>query len=336
MKSKLLLLALIGSFTTTYAQDIDLFIEGGSEDAEKLLENYFEPAFNGFAYGLTNGWANTAKPHQFLGFDFTITASVAFVPDKRRYFTFDPSEYSSVTLADPNRDQLPTVFGPNLNADEIPEIIFNEGTEDEVKFSSPTGLGMKEEVGFSAVPAPMIQAGIGLVKETDLKVRFIPPVTQKINDIEVSVGMLGFGMMHDIKQHIPAFAFSPFEISMLAGFSRIGMEITPDPALPDNVTRIGVKGATLQVLGSKDFIKLITVYGSVGLNGAFTRVRLDGAYEIESAIAPLIDPLDFKFSNFSPRATAGLRLNLALLTFHVDYTLQKYNTVSTGLGLSIR
>ncbi len=336
MRKLLLQFLLIVAGTGAGAQDLDIFIEGGSDDAERLLKNYFEPAFNGFAYGLTNGWANTAKPHRPLGFDVTITASVSFVPDKLRYFKFDHRDYENVTLADPARDMLPTIFGPNLNADDIPEIVFNEGSEDEVKFSSPTGLGMKEEVGFNAVPAPMIQAGFGLLKETDLKVRFMPRITQQINDIEVSVGMLGFGVLHDIKQYVPAFAFSPFELSMLVGFSRIGLEITPDTSKPGNITRIGVKGGTLQFLGSKDFTKLLTVYGGVGLNGAFTRARLEGSYEIESSLEPLIDPLDFKFNNFSPRATAGLRLNLALLTFHLDYTLQKYNTFSTGLGLTIR
>lgn len=319
-----------------FCQDLDVFIEAGTDDAERLLKNYFEPAFNGFAFGLTNGWANTAKPHQPFGFDVTLTTSVAFVPERLRYFTFDPGDYDNVTLADPARDQLPTVFGPNLSADDTPEIIFNEGTENEVKFSSPTGLGMKEEIGFNAVPAPMIQAGIGLLKETDLKMRFLPRVTQRVNDIEVSVGMLGFGILHDIKQHVPALAFSPFELSILAGFSRIGLEITPNVNKPENLTRINVKGATLQFLGSRDLIKIFTLYGGVGINGAFTRVKLNGSYEIESALAPLIDPLDFRFSNFSPRATAGFRLNLALLTLHADYTLQKYNTFAAGLGVSIR
>jgi len=336
MKKIILIAILIITSFSIRAQDFEIFIEGGVDDAEALLKNYFEPAFLGFGYGVTNSWANTARPHQPLGFDVTVSASVAFVPEKAEYFTFNQGDYENITLADPSRDQLPTIFGQNLEADEIPEIIFNEGTDEEVRFSSPTGMGMKEAIGYNAVPAPMIQAGIGLVKETDLKVRFIPTITVQRDSIEVKVGMLGFGIMHDIKQHIPAFAFSPFELSILAGFSRIALEATPDTGLPDNFTRLSVKGATFQILASKDFVKVITLYGGVGINGAFTRVKLNGTYEIQSAIQPLVDPIDFSFSNFSPRATAGVRFKLAVLTLHVDYTLQKFNTLSTGLGFTIR
>ncbi|CAD5256899.1 MULTISPECIES: DUF6588 family protein [unclassified Imperialibacter] len=337
MKKLILFFTLVYAPFLSQSQSLDVFIEGGVDDAEELLKNYFEPAFLGFGYGLTNNWANTAKPHQPLGFDVTLSLSVAYVPEKATFFTFNPNDYSNVTLADPSKDQLPTIFGPNLDADDIPEIVFNEGQqESEVTFSSPTGLGMEEVIGFNAVPAPMIQAGLGLIKETDLKIRTIPTYTYKNGDTEVKLGMLGFGILHDMKQHVPAFAFAPFELSLLAGFSRISVETTPDINTPGNVTRLSVKGATLQVLGSKDFVKIITLYGGVGLNGAFTRVRLDGSYEIESSLQPLVDPIDFKFSNFSPRATVGVKLNLAIITINADYTVQKYNTLSMGVGVSVR
>ena len=48
------------------------------------------------------------------------------------------------------------------------------------------------------------------------------------------------------------------------------------------------------------------------------------------------DPFAFDYSASGPRATAGLRLKLAILTLHGDYTFQKYNALSVGVGLSIR
>jgi hypothetical protein len=337
MKKLLFFFSLLCTPFLAKSQGLDVFIEGGIDDAEELLKHYFEPAFLGFGYGLTNNWVTTAKPHETLGFDITLSASVAFVPEKATFFTFNPADYQNVTLADPNRDQLPTIFGPNLDADDIPEITFNEGQqESEVTFSSPTGLGMKDAIGVNAVPAPMIQGGLGLVKGTDLKIRTIPTYTYQNGDTEVRLGMFGFGVMHDMKQHVPAFAFAPFELSILAGFSRISVETIPDTKKPDNVTRLNVKGATLQVIASKDLIKVVTLYGGIGLNGAFTRVRLDGSYKIESSLQPLIDPIDFKFGNFSPRATVGARLNLAVVKINFDYTVQKYNTLSVGLGVSVR
>ncbi len=336
MKKLALIVLLLSSHRVLFGQELNVFIEGGSEDAERLLQNYFEPGFLGFAYGLTNNWANTAKPHQTLGFDVTVSVAVAFVPTNAEYFTFNPNDYDNITLRDPGRDQFPTIMGPNTSADDIPELIFNKGDESEARFTGPTGLGMNEAFGINAVPSPMIQGGIGIGFSTDLKLRTIPTYTYANGDTEVRVGMIGFGILHDIKQNVPAFAFAPFELSLLAGFSRLALKATPDVNTPDNFVKLNVKGATFQVLASKDFVKVITLYGGAGINGAFTRVLLDGSYEIESSLEPLVDPIDFKFSNFSPRLTGGIKFNLAIVSIHAGYTFQKYNTFTAGLGVSIR
>ena len=49
------------------------------------------------------------------------------------------------------------------------------------------------------------------------------------------------------------------------------------------------------------------------------------------------DPISLDFdSGSSPRINAGLRLKLLILTLHAEYAIQKYNTLTLGVGISIR
>ena len=44
-----------------------------------------------------------------------------------------------------------------------------------------------------------------------------------------------------------------------------------------------------------------------------------------------------KMKDFSGlRANIGIRIKLAVITIHADYTKANYNVVSTGLGVSFR
>ena len=48
------------------------------------------------------------------------------------------------------------------------------------------------------------------------------------------------------------------------------------------------------------------------------------------------DPVKFDVGSSGPRFTAGMRLKLAVITFHADYTIQKYKALSVGFGINVR
>jgi len=50
----------------------------------------------------------------------------------------------------------------------------------------------------------------------------------------------------------------------------------------------------------------------------------------------LVDPASIDLRESSFRTTLGLRLKFGILTLHGDYTLQKRNIFSTGIGISFR
>jgi hypothetical protein len=74
---KKFLLVFVGVFTLTCsanAQTNDGFesILLATDDAEKLLGAYIDPAMTGLIYGMNNGWYHTAKVHKLFGFDISI------------------------------------------------------------------------------------------------------------------------------------------------------------------------------------------------------------------------------------------------------------------------
>lgn len=330
LKITLISTFIVGATFTSKAQlDFSTFLEGGVNDANTILQNYLEPAFLGFGYGINSGWYNTAKPHKLLGFDVTTTFNFAMVPSKAEFFTINPADYDNISLSGLTpTDRAPTLFGPNLPADELPLLDYaNEGNS--ITISSPTGLGLDEAIAFNAVPSAMVQAGIGIIKNTDIKIRFVP----KYEDDDFSFEMFGIGIMHDLKQWVPGFKQMPIDISGFVGWNRIESTLF----LNDTQTQTAVfstNGFTLQGLVSKKFA-LLTVFGGIGIATTSSNFELLGDYETEAG--PIgSGEINFDYSSTGPRINAGFRLKLLILTLHADYAIQKYNTLTIGAGLSIR
>ena len=342
MRKLFLSLVVAFSFSATQAQDLGLLLEGGAADANTLLENYMEPVFIGLGQGLNSGWYNTGKPHKLLGFDLTINANLAYVPSSAEFWTFNNADYTNVRLSDDTQNQFPTVLGPNLSSSEIPEITFIDSedvdmdgstTDDLVRISGLPGVGLSDEIGLNAVPTPMVQIGLGLWKNTELKVRLLPTIETGDPGEQFSIGMFGLGLMHDVKQWIPGMKLLPFDLSAFVGFNRLNSSFQIDPDNPAQEAELTVSGFTFQGVISKE-IALLTVYAGVGFLTSNTDFALRGTYDTESAV--LTDPINFEYSSGSAKFNVGARMKLLILTLHAEYAFQKYNTLTVGLGFSVR
>jgi hypothetical protein len=326
MKKLIIIILIFGITGSLKAQlNFDTFLEGGVEDANTLLEGYLEPAFLGLGYGLNSGWNNTAQPHKLFGFDITGGVNLAYVPSDAEFFTFNNADYNSVQVTNGTSAQLPTLFGPNLNADDIPELTFNQGTPEEVRFTAPTGAGFDEVAPFNAVPVPFAQIGIGLPKNTELKLRFVP----EVGSDDFSARLFGFGILHDFKQWIPGMKLLPFDLSAFFGYTRLSTEFTLDEDLAQTA-ELNVSGSMFQVLISKKLL-LFTPYAGVGFVTTGSDFAMLGEYDDIGT-----DPISLDYSSGGPRLNVGGRLKLLILTLHVDYAIQKYNTLTAGVGISIR
>jgi hypothetical protein len=325
--------------------DLDKLLQDDMEESKVLIGEYISPFMKSVSLGLNQGWCNTAKPHKLLGVDLTITVSAMGIPSDEEFLNVKALGLKSFDVApsNPHGDNSPTIFGPAESSVMIYRHRDAQGNViSEEEFDGPEGLGMKDEIGKNFMPVPIAHLGIGLPKGTDLKIRFVP--TLSIGD-EGEFKMWGVGVMHDIKQHIPGIKLLPFDLSAFVGHSRLSLDYTPDVtdqevAGENQRSEFSINATTIQALISKKF-SVITLYGALGYNIAKSKLAIKGTYDIDdSGIAGdksyETDPLNFSYAASGPRATAGFRLKLAVLTIHADYTFQKYNALSVGLGISVR
>jgi len=267
------------------------------------------------------------------------------------FFKFDNADYNSLRLTggDASTD-LPTVFGGKINKkievlDENGNPFPFSGTIDALEGVDLSDIlpgspaDSDPTTGKTVVPMPMVNFGIGLPKGTDLKFRFSP----KIKESEFEGQILGFGVMHDVKQWIPGLKEKKFNLSGFIGYTSIKTKFDMsssdlNPGTNDQKAVLNINAWTVQGLISKDY-KFFSMYAGLGFNTASSDFNLLGTYDVnpDSTIDPLlIDPITMNFTSGGPRATAGFRLKLAVITLHADYTFQEYNTLTVGFGIYVR
>ncbi len=329
---------------------IGSMMAAGPDDAEKLIQPYITPAVNAFGAALGSGWYNTAETHKLGGFDITFTTSAGIVPKKFETFLIDDSELTNLQLHDPALNETPTVagvkeFGPQLDYTytEYPERAFD----------MPGGLNT------NYVPAPMIQAGIGLIKGTEVLVRYMPNIKYKENEI----GLWGIGGKHDIGQWIPAINKVPvLKLAVMYGYTKlhtvVDVNISPDDigagSLPgtdgstwDNqFMKLTTQSHTANIIASVN-LPVVCFYGGLGFVSTKSNLKLEGDYPsvyIEGStpsIDVLVDPIDMEIKNqdgglTKPRINAGVRFKFAIVTLHFDYSWANYSVMTAGLGFTFR
>jgi hypothetical protein len=334
-------------------EEIGNMMAGGTEDAKILLQPYITPAVNAFGAALGGGWYNTAEPHKLGGFDITITGNVSFIPKKYGTYLIDNDDLSVLKLEDPLQNEAQSVAGEKIAG---PQIVYNlPGTpaDNQPAFTMPEGLNVRW------APAPMIQAGIGLFKGTDVMFRFCPNIKMEGNEI----GLWGIGGRHDIKQWIPGLKKAPvFKMSIMYGYTKlhtfVSMDITKGTigaesldgeetnTWEDQYMKLWVKSQTANLLLAAD-LKVVTFYGGIGFVTTKTNLKLEGDFPVvgldgtEPVVTAMEDPLDIEIKNqdggiTKPRFNAGIRFKMAIVTIHVDYSWANYSVLTAGLGFSFR
>jgi len=324
-------------FSVAFAQDdIGDLLKGSIKDANILLEGYVGPAMRTIGSGLNQGWYNTAKPHKTLGVDLTVTTSLMYVPSSDQLYLVDNTKldeielvsYDGKAVSPTGSANVPTIFGP----DKSPSYQLSGSS---TTIDGPGGIDLKEAIKIAdALPVPMYQLGIGLPKGFDLKIRFSPTV--KLQDFKFS--LLGIGVMHDVGQYLPVVKALPVDISAFVGYTKLKAEQGIDGTTVGQNQKgvLEFNSTTIQALVSKK-VSVLTVYGGVGYDFANSKLQMKGTYDLDDdGTIDATDPVNLDFSTSGFRATGGLRLKLAVFTFHGDYTLSKYNALTVGFGINVR
>ena len=325
-------------------KNIGQFTAGGIDDANKLIKAYLTPWANALGTGLSGGWYNTAKVHKLGGFDLTFTLNMAFVPTSDKTFNLDDLDLTATYT----ENTAPTAAGkaksgPQLSYLGVP------------LYNTPKGTGL----GF--IPSPMLQAGVGLIKGTEIDGRYMPGV--KLGNIG-SFGLWGIGLKHDILQWLPLAKKLPvLNVSLQGGYTKLNyikdLSIQPggsntlpstiaDPLsfFSDQSLNLTINSFTANLLVSAN-LPVISFYGGIGFAKTKTKLNLEGNYPIPDLGLGIINEtsasqsigFDIKNNNGTPtkpRFNIGLRLKLGPITIHGDYTKANYSNFTTGLGISFR
>lgn len=361
--SALLLISFTG-VQTANAQlgDTGDILRSGAADANLLLQEYLRPLGSGFGADLNSGWFNSGSPYKTLGFDLRVNVAVSIVPTGDREFNIDDLTFQNIErVGGPASSQ--TAFGDDIAGSEIGIFGTNplSGQREEItRFTMPEGLG------YPYVPAPMIQATVGIIKDTDVSLRFTPSV--EIDDF--SLNLFGIGVRHGLNQWLPGGALLPVDLSVQAGYTKLnsnfGFDLQPDtgqdiynpfsstPTLwDDQKIDFEATGFTGNLIVGKT-LPIISVYGGVGFQTSNVTILSPGSYPItsfnpnynpnstaentrEKIIERLDEPINISYDGSnSIHAMAGFRVRLAILTISGSYTLSNYSTANVGIGLSFR
>jgi len=329
----------------------------GRDDANILMREYFKPVGNGFGADLNSGWFSTAKTHQLLGFDVTVNASVAIVPDLDQVFNVADlqSEFTALQYLGGSQES-PTIAGDKNLSD--PSIV---GVTYTVPLTSTTRTLFSEELpgglGQPYIPAPMIQASVGIVKNTDITVRFLPKL-QLPNDLDLN--LFGLGVKHEMNQWLPGGKLIPVDISVQAGFTKMDASVNFDvqPEVDANTTDPnpastwdGQKGEfsasafTINALVGKT-LPFVSVFAGVGYETSTVDISTPGSYPVTILVDPVTDekrveavenPIDLSYDGSNSfHALVGARIKLFILNISASYTLADYSVLQVGVGFGIR
>ncbi|MDB4904236.1 MAG: hypothetical protein JWQ63_3517 [Mucilaginibacter sp.] len=322
----------------------DQLIKSSPGDATKLVQNFAEPLFKGFGIGLNSGWNNTAKTKKFLHFDLRITANVAQVPTSGQSFDVTKIGLSNHVQVDPSSttNLAPTFAGSKSDPTPLMDIKDNNGNTIG-QFNMPNGV-------IQYIPAPNIQLTVGLLKNTDLTIRTTPNIS--IGSNGGSVGMIGFGIKHDIIQDFlgKAKVLKPFDLAIAVNYNRINYSATlnvqpefgtlPAPGnSSSDFSNQRIKGAftgvNVQAIISKKLL-FFTPFLSVGYQSANTAFNLLGNYPVSSNVgfySTITDPVHISENSISGlRTDIGFQLNLSVFRIFASYSPGQYQSANAGIG----
>lgn len=225
------------------AADVSAVFRAGLGDANKVMNAYFQPFAESFGIGLAQNWYNTGAPLKLLRFNVQLGASYIRIPDEM--LTFNPQTLGLTNLrtVDPSVTSAPT-----LNGDGSGPVYAIYGDDpsnpgNQIKIQEIAGL--TSGLGLSANAVPNLQLNLGLIKKTEVSVRFVPTIdlgTLGSDDLKGSVGLWGVGVKHDILQWIPLASKLPFSVSGYFNYTSMNIELGTDFAAPNDSNYAGNTG----------------------------------------------------------------------------------------------
>ena len=320
MSKILSFLLLVCSSIFVSAQNITV---SNTSDAKNFLEAYFSPFAESIGAGLNKGWYNTAKPHKLAGFDVSLSLNLITISDEVASFDVNSIENFSSTSS-----STPSILGSGKGA-----TINYQNENVSGQFVMPD-----QDIEIKAVPIPTLNVGLGLIKGTEINVRYIPTYEYNIGFVgKGSVELYGAGIKHNILQWLPLDKFLPFDLSIQSAFSKFNTSFEVESQSVRQGVDLDIRASTVNLIFSKKFA-MITAYGSVGQNFVSSTLNANTNFSLGSTSTLNFDfPLEINMPRTSEmQASVGVRLQFAIFTLFANQTFSSYPSTSAGIGISFR
>ena len=294
-----------------------------TSDAKNFLEAYFSTFAESIGAGLNKGWYNTAKPHKLAGFDVSLSLNLITISDEVASFDVNSIENFSSTSS-----STPSILGSGKGA-----TINYQNENESGQFVMPD-----QNIEIKAVPIPTLNVGLGLIKGTEINLRYIPTYEYDIGFVgKGSVELYGAGIKHDILQWLPLNKFLPFDLSIQGAISQCNTSFEVEGQSVRQGVDLDIRASTVNIIFSKKFA-MITAYASLGQNFVSSKLNANTNFSLGSTSTLNFDfPLEINMPNSSEiQASAGVRLQFAIFTLYANQTFSSYPSTSAGIGISFR
>lgn len=336
---KIIVLALF--FTSlsvsVFAQsEMEGLFKSSQADAQKLIQAYMNPFFKGMGTGLNSGWNNTAASKKLGRFELRFGLTGATIPSGDK--TFDVSKLGLSSNLEPSNPA--NVVSPTIGGSETPGPTMNLKNNGAVVGTFVLPQGAK----LPFVPAPQLQASIGLIKGLELTVRTMPTIS--LGKDAGSVGMTGAGLKLNMVRLLAGKKGDkviPFDIATAIGYTRLnyklGLDVqTGSSNYTDQELQAKFSGLNVEAIISKKLL-FFTPFLSVGYQRAKSNVDLKGTYPFQTDnnnYTTIVDPIAISQRDISGlRTNVGFQLQMAFLRIYGSYSLGAYKAFNAGLGLGI-
>lgn len=330
MKKYTLLLALFFSNFFFSQTDIDQILEIGVENAQRFSEDYFAPAGETLVNNMSNGWYTTAKVKKLWHFEVGIVGNLSFIRDDKQSFLLRTAEYTNLSFRNGTFSQF---VGTSLgtNAGNV-SVVINEGQASELEVILPDGIGDSE---INSLPGGFIQGSMGLIKSTEIKLRFLPKI-KAVGDAEIQ--LYGVAFQHEFTDWVFPIKRFPLRISALLGYTNVkgfyGLGNTTGISGADQEVQLNSNSWLLTSIISTKF-PVFNFYGGLGYYFGSNDADLLGTYQIQNgpfASDIVTDPISVKTKTNGVKATIGGRIQYGVFKANLDYTIQNFSNLSLGVA----
>ena len=257
------------------------------EDLEDVLvdlvyfsDNYVSPAAKASVYQSTGAWFSSAKSLDKFEFDVSVHANVLPVPKKQESFIVSDSDFLSFKIRDASTAEVPTVLGGDT------EVFFDFNLGDETYEIQAFDGGDQNTYYY-----PYIQGSVGLWKQTELTIQYVPKV--EIN--ESAYQTFGGAIKHNVSQYWTDSEANDddFQVAVQVAYSLFdydiffdGFEVRRSNAEPNDTSLAVIDGLqvdanafTSQIIGSKRINNLEFV-GSFAVSASTFDYTMSGEGEL--------------------------------------------------------